>query len=63
MLEHLSDKKRDKKNMNEKRRKRKTYSCSASPATARILPVALVLDTHADLEFGVHFLDLNLEIG
>lgn len=39
------------------------YSGATRPAATRILPVALVLDTHGDLEFGVHFLDLDFEIG
>ena len=35
----------------------------SGPTTTGILPVALVFDTHANLEFDIHLLDLDLEIG
>jgi len=38
------------------------YLCSASPASTRILPVALVLDHHTDLELHIHLLNLDLHI-
>ena len=34
----------------------------SGPPTARILPVTLMLDTHADLELDIHLLDLNFKI-